>query len=79
MPPAISPQNGLTYVATQVDSVYECHAIDWESGKVVARWLFPDGSVLWKHWGGITTLLEDGDLLPGGFFAIKRYDVGHLR
>jgi len=29
--------------------------------------------------GGITTLLEDGDLLLGSFFAVKRYDIGHLR
>jgi hypothetical protein len=79
MPPAISPQNGLAYVATKVDSVYEYRAIDWETGKVVARWPFPDDSVLWNNWGGITTLLEDGDLLLGGFFAVKRYDVGHLR
>jgi hypothetical protein len=79
MPPTISPQNGLAYVAHKVDSVYEYRAIDWETGEVVARWPFPDDSVLWNNWGGITTLLEDGDLLLGGFFAVKRYDVGHLR
>ena len=54
-------------------------AIDWKTGAQVARWRFPDDSVLWNNWGGITTLLEDGDLLLGGFFAVKRYDVGHLR
>lgn len=79
MPPAISPHNGLAYVATKVDSVYEYRAIDFETGKTVARWPFPDDSVLWNNWGGITTLLEDGDLLLGGFFAVKRYDIGHLR
>ena len=79
MPPAISAQNGLVYVATKVDSVYEYRAIDFETGKTVARWPFPDDSVLWNNWGGITTLLEDGDLLLGGFFAVKRYDIGHLR
>jgi hypothetical protein len=79
MPPAISPHNGLAYVATKVDSVYEYRAIDFATGEVVARWPFPDDSVLWNNWGGITTLLEDGDLLVGGFFAIKRYDIGHLR
>lgn len=79
MPPTLSPQNGLAYVATKVDSVYEYRAVDWETGEVVARWPFPDDSVLWNNWGGITTLLEDGDLLLGGFFAVKRYDVGHLR
>ena len=79
MPPAISPANGLAYVATRVDSVYEYRAIDFETGETVARWIFPDDSVLWNNWGGITTLLEDGDLLLGGWFAVKRYDVGHLR
>jgi hypothetical protein len=79
MPPAISPQNGLAYVATRVDSVYEYRAIDFATGETVARWPFPDDSVLWNNWGGITTLLEDGDLLLGGWFAVKRYDVGHLR
>jgi hypothetical protein len=79
MPPAISPRNGLAYFATRVDNVYEYRAVDWETGKVVARWPFPDDSVLWNNGGGITTLLEDGDLLLGGFFAVKRYDIGHLR
>jgi hypothetical protein len=79
MPPAISPQNGLAYVATKVDSVYEYRAIDFETGEVVARWPFPDDSVRWNNWGGITTLLDDGDLLLGGFFSVKRYDIGHLR
>jgi hypothetical protein len=79
MPPAISPANGLAYVATKTDSVYEYRAIDFATGKQVARWTFPDDSVLWNNWGGITTLLEDGDLLLGGFFAVKRYDIGHLR
>ncbi|MBJ18134.1 MAG: hypothetical protein CL933_01805 [Deltaproteobacteria bacterium] len=79
MPPAISAHNGLAYVATKVDSVYEYRAIDFETGDTVARWPFPDDSVLWNNWGGITTLLEDGDLLLGGFFAVKRYDIGHLR
>jgi hypothetical protein len=79
MPPAISPDNGLAYVATKVDSVYEYRAIDFETGKTVARWPFPDDSVRWNNWGGITTLLEDGDLLLGGFFSVKRYNIGHLR
>ncbi len=79
MPPTISPHNGLAYVATKVDSIYEYRAIDFASGEEVARWPFPDDSVLWNNWGGITTLLEDGDLLVGGFFAVKRYNIGHLR
>ncbi len=79
MPPAVSPHNGLAYFANKVDGTYEYLAIDWKTGARVARWRFPDDSVLWNTWGGITTLLEDGDLLLGGFFAVKRFDVGHLR
>jgi hypothetical protein len=79
MPPAISPQNGLAYISTKVDDVYEYRAVRWDTGETVARWPFPDDSVKWNNWGGITTLLEDGDLLLGGFFGVKRYDVGHLR
>ena len=45
----------------------------------VARWSFPEDRVLCNNWRGVTTLLEDGDLLLGGFFAVKRYDVGHPR
>jgi hypothetical protein len=79
MPPAVSPQTGLAYVANKVEGTYEYLGIDWETGEQRARWRFPDDSALWNNWGGITTLLEDGDFLLGGFFAVKRYDVGHLR
>lgn len=37
-----------------------------------------DWRLLFKA-GFITTLLEDGDLLLGGFFGVKRFDVGQLR
>ena len=30
---------------------------------------------LWNAYGGITALLEDGDLLIGGIFAVKRVNV----
>ncbi len=79
MPPAVSPQTGLAYIAHKEKGRYEYQGIDWETGELVARWRFPDDSVLWNTWGGITTLLEDGDLLLGGFFAVKRFDMGHLR
>lgn len=79
MPPAVSPHTGLAYIAHKEAGRYEYQGIDWETGDLVARWRFPDDSVLWNTWGGITTLLQDGDLLLGGFFAVKRFDMGHLR
>tara|TARA_R110001599_G_scaffold353815_1_gene598775 strand:+ start:17664 stop:18824 length:1161 start_codon:yes stop_codon:yes gene_type:complete len=79
MPPAVSTSNGLVYIANRRNDIYEYLAADWETGAVKAVWEFPDDSVLWNNWGGITVFLEDGDLLLGGFFAIKRYDIGALR
>ena len=79
MPPAVSTSNGLVYIANRRDDNYEYLAADWETGEVRAVWQFPDDSVFYNNWGGITVFLEDGDLLLGGFFAIKRYDIGSLR
>jgi len=76
MPPSISPATGLVYLANRVHNRYEYLAVDWESGKTEARWPFPDTSIRWGNWGGVTTLLEDGDLLVGGFFSFTRYNIG---
>ena len=46
------------------------------TGELKERWIFPDDSRLWNAFGGITTILEDGDLLIGGAFGIKRVIVG---
>ena len=54
-------------------------AIDRDTGKRVAHWEFPDDSVLYNTWGGITVFLEDGDFLLGGFFALKRFNTSDLR
>lgn len=79
MPPAVSAANGLVYIANKRDGNYEYLAADWETGETKAVWQFPDDSVLWNNWGGITVFLPDGDLLLGGFFATKRYAIGELR
>ena len=79
MPPAVSTANGLVYIANKRNDVYEYFAADWKTGKKKATWEFPDDSVLWNTWGGITVFLDDGDLLLGGFFAIKRFNVGDLK
>lgn len=79
MPPAVSTSNGLVYIANKRDNIYEYLAADWETGEIKATWRFPDDSVLWNNWGGITVMLEDGDFLLGGFFAVKRFDTSKLR
>jgi hypothetical protein len=46
--------------------------LDWMTGAIKQRWSFPDDSQKWNAFGGITTILEDGDLMIGGAFAVKR-------
>jgi len=79
MPPAVSTANGLVYIANKHNDTYEYFAADWDTGEKKATWEFPDDSVLWNNWGGITVFLPDGDFLLGGFFAIKRFDTGGMR
>ena len=76
MVPVISAKTGMIYAAHKVNGDYQYVGLDWRTGEVKARWLFPDDSRVWNAFGSTPTLLEDGDLLLGGFFAIKRVNVG---
>lgn len=77
MVPVVSAASGMAYLANKVDGHYEYVGLDWSTGKIKARWQFPDDSRKWNAWGGITGLLENGDLLVGGIFATKRLAVGN--
>jgi hypothetical protein len=46
--------------------------------RVATAWLTHHAAAgrKWNAYGGITALLEDGDLLIGGAFAIKRVNIG---
>lgn len=72
MVPVVSAKTGLLYCAHKENGNYQYVGLDWMTGKLKERWLFPDDSRLWNGFGGITTILEDGDLLIGGAFGIKR-------
>ena len=63
--PAVSAANGLVYIANRRNDTYEYFAADWETGEKKATWLFPNDSVLWNNWGGITVFLPDGDFFIG--------------
>jgi len=76
MVPVISAASRIVYLASKQNGIYEYVGIDWDSGQIKARWPFPDDSRKWNAYGGITALLEDGDLLIGGVFAIKRVNIG---
>lgn len=72
MVPVVSAATGLMYCAHKENGDYQYVGLDWMTGTLRERWIFPDDSRLWNAFGGITTILEDGDLLIGGAFGIKR-------
>lgn len=72
MVPVVSAGTGLLYCAHKENGDYQYVGLDWMTGELRERWVFPDDSRLWNACGGITTVLEDGDLLIGGAFGIKR-------
>ena len=74
--PVISAKTGMIYAAHKVSGDYQVVGLDFHTGEVKARWIFPDDSRVWNAFASTPTLLEDGDLLIGGFFTIKRVNVG---
>ncbi len=72
MVPVVSAATGLMYAANKVDGTYQYVGLDWTTGEITQRWIYPDDSAKWNAFGGITTILANGDVLIGGAFAIKR-------
>jgi len=72
MVPVVSAVTGLMYAANKVNGTYQYVGINWMTGEIKTRWTFPDSGANWNAFGGITTILDNGDLLIGGAFAIKR-------
>jgi hypothetical protein len=76
MVPVVSAATGLMYCAHKENGNYQYVGLDWETGVLRERWIFPDDSRVWNALGGITTVLANGDLLIGGMFGIKRIIAG---
>ena len=74
MVPVVSATSGMTYFANKVGLRYEYVGLEWDTGKMVGRWKMPNDSVLYNGWGGIGYFLDDGDLIYGGYFGVKRVD-----
>ncbi len=74
--PVVSVTTNLLYAAHKEHGNYQYVGLDWTTGALRERWIFPDDSRLWNAFGASTTILEDGDLLIGGAFGIKRV-LGH--
>src|SRR3954453_20276081 len=61
--PMVSAATSLLYCAHKENGDYQYVGLDWMTGALCQAWNFPDHSPLWKPFGGITTIVEDGDLL----------------
>lgn len=72
MVPIISATTNALYAAHKDRGNYQYVGIDWNTGAIKDRWEFPDDSRAWNSFGGITAILENGDLMLGGVFALKR-------
>ena len=61
--PMVSAATSLLYCAHKENGDYQYVGLDWMTGALRERWTFPDDSRLWNAFGGVTTIVEDGDLL----------------
>jgi hypothetical protein len=50
--------------------------IDWDTGIMKATWRMPTDSAIWGSYGNIISFAADGDMLAGGLFGIKRWNIG---
>lgn len=75
MVPLISAPSNIVFFANKVGLRYEYVGLDWTNGKLHSRYTFPNDSALYNTWGGIGYFLEDGDLITGGFFGAKRFEL----
>lgn len=76
MVPVVSAATGMLYAAHKENGNYQYLGLDWNTGEIKVRLEFPDDSRRWNALGGITTVLDNGDLLIGGVFSIKRVRAG---
>jgi hypothetical protein len=50
--------------------------LDWDTGIIKATWRMPTDSAVWGSYGNIIGFASDGDILAGGLFGIKRWNIG---
>jgi hypothetical protein len=50
--------------------------LDWDTGIIKATWRMPTDSAVWGSYGNIIGFAGDGDILAGGLFGIKRWNIG---
>jgi hypothetical protein len=76
---------GVGVIAAKSRMLYTIHrdagkpvlvGIDWDTGIMKAVWRMPTDSAVWGSYGNIISFASDGDILAGGLFGIKRWNMG---
>ena len=76
---------GVGVIAAKNRMLYTVHrdagkpvllGIDWDTGIMKSIWRMPTDSAVWGSYGNIISFAPDGDILAGGLFGIKRWNIG---
>jgi hypothetical protein len=72
----ISVPNRMLYTVHRDAGKGVLVGLDWDTGIIKATWRMPTDSAVWGSYGNIISFAEDGDMLAGGLFGIKRWNIG---
>jgi hypothetical protein len=72
----ISVPNRMLYTVHRDAGKGVLVGLDWATGIIKATWRMPTDSAVWGSYGNIISFAEDGDMLAGGLFGIKRWNIG---
>ncbi len=74
--PVISIPSRMIYTVHRDAGTPVLVGIDWDTGIIKATWRMPTNSAVWGSYGNIISFADDGDILAGGLFGIKRWNIG---
>jgi hypothetical protein len=72
----ISVPNRMLYTVHRDAGKGVLVGIDWDTGIIKSTWRMPTDSAIWGSYGNIISFAADGDMLAGGLFGIKRWNIG---
>ena len=72
----ISMPNRMLYTVHRDAGKGVLVGIDWDTGIMKETWRMPTDSAIWGSYGNIISFAPDGDMLAGGLFGIKRWNIG---
>ncbi len=72
----ISVPNRMLYTVHRDAGKGVLVGVDWDTGIIKATWRMPTDSAVWGSYGNIISFAPDGDMLAGGLFGLKRWNIG---